>query len=429
LITREQFGGSAQEDASMNVHDFIEICDMQKFKNVENVVLKLKLFPFSLRGKAKEWLHLLPTASINSWDDLKEAFTKKYYPPVIILQNRNNILSFRQNENEHVVMAWERIKHMLRTCPSHGVNEWTILHSFYNSLNYMSRNILDSAAGAFMSKTIVEAKAILESILQNYSQWHTERAPIPSKKVNSIEDVDVVSNKMDAILVFINKQNVENVPLHELVGNSAESVDVNFVRNFGGNGYGNNKYNSYNRPPYVPNKFTTSSNVSIDLENTFRSFISTQKELNKEFISKFEKQDALFERVDQLTKEVTSLKNTIIDRKHEEIVKYFQEIIDKSWEHLHEQERVAKETIMIMDELKVEEVKILSEFKDPLFDLEKCSLHELISILQKFASDPSVNSNQAGFGSYIANHVLKEKIARYNQEAMISPKYWGCMDS
>ena len=42
----------------------------------------------------------------------------------------------------------------------------------------MSRNILDSAAGgAFMSKTIVEAKNILESILQNYSQWHTDRAP------------------------------------------------------------------------------------------------------------------------------------------------------------------------------------------------------------------------------------------------------------
>ena len=60
----------------------------------------------------------------------------------------------------------------------------------------------------------------------------------------------------------------------------------------------------------------------------------------------------------------------------------------------------------------VEEVKMLNEVKDPLLDLENCSLHELISILQKFASDPSINTNQAGFGSYIANHVLKEKIAR-----------------
>jgi hypothetical protein len=70
----------------------------------------------------------------------------------------------------------------------------------------------------------------------------------------------------------------------------------------------------------------------------------------------------------------------------------------------------------------VEEVKMLSEFKDPLLDLEKCSLHEIMSILQKFASDPSINANKAVFGSYIANHVLKEKIARYNQEAMIPTK-------
>ena len=90
LITREQFGGSAMEDASMHLHDFVEICDMQKFKNVESDVLKLKLFPFSLRGKAKEWLHSLPTDSIKTWNDLKEAYIKKYYPPVKILQNRQN---------------------------------------------------------------------------------------------------------------------------------------------------------------------------------------------------------------------------------------------------------------------------------------------------------------------------------------------------
>ena len=65
LITREQFGGSANEDASMNLHDFCEICHVQKFKNVENDILKLKLFLFSIRGKDKAWLSL-HTASINS---------------------------------------------------------------------------------------------------------------------------------------------------------------------------------------------------------------------------------------------------------------------------------------------------------------------------------------------------------------------------
>jgi hypothetical protein len=34
LIAKDQFGGSASEDVSMHLHDFCEICDMQKFKNV-----------------------------------------------------------------------------------------------------------------------------------------------------------------------------------------------------------------------------------------------------------------------------------------------------------------------------------------------------------------------------------------------------------
>ena len=79
--------------------------------------------------------------------------------------------------------------------------------------------------------------------------------------------------------------------------------------------------------------------------------------------------------------------------------------------------------MLIELEKKVEEVKMLNEFKEPLLDLDNCSLHELISILQKVASDPSINANQAGFGSYIDNHVLKEKIARYNQDTIIPSKH------
>lgn len=147
---------------------------------------------------------------------------------------------------------------------------------------------------------------------------------------------------MDTILALLNKSNVENVSLQELVGNNSENVDVNFIRNYGNSGFGSNNYNSYNKPPYVPNKYATSGNVSSDLENTIRYFISNQKELNKKFISKFEKQYSLFERVDQLGKEVSSLKSIITAQNHEETIKYCQEVMSKTWEHIYEQERVAK---------------------------------------------------------------------------------------
>ena len=59
---------------------------------------------------------------------------------------------------------------------------------------------------------------------------------------------------------------------------------------------------------------------------------------------------------------------------------------------------------------------------NPLLDLDKCSLNELICLLQKFANDPSFNVHQTGFGSFIANHVIKEKIEMYDKESMIPPK-------
>ena len=52
---------------------------------------------------------------------------------------------------------------------------------------------------------------------------------------------------------------------------------------------------------------------------------------------------------------------------------------------------------------------MLSEVHDPFINLEKCSLHELMEVLKKFASDPTCNVHQVGFGSYIASHVLQEK--------------------
>jgi hypothetical protein len=176
----------------------------------------------------------------------------------------------------------------------------------------MSRSLLDYVAGgAFTTKTVKEAKIILESMLQNHSQWHTDRAPTTtSKKVNSIEETNL-SAKIDSLLAHFNRQSLDNVPLNELVANNEESVDVNFIRNYNNNGFRNKYNNNYARPPYVPNNNYANGSNSNDLENTIRSFIATQKELNKEFIARFEKVDALCERVDKLSNEVPSLKNFV----------------------------------------------------------------------------------------------------------------------
>ena len=120
---------------------------MQKKKDVHNDVIKLKIFPFSLRDRAKTWFSSLPKNSIDSWNKCKDAYISKYFPPSKIISLRNDIMNFKQLDHEHVAQAWERMKLMIRNCPSNGLSLWMIIQIFYAGLNFASRNILDTASG------------------------------------------------------------------------------------------------------------------------------------------------------------------------------------------------------------------------------------------------------------------------------------------
>ena len=94
---------------------------------------------------------------------------------------------------------------MIRNCPTHGLNLWMIIQKNYAGLNFVSRSLLDSAAGGtFMEITLGEATKLLDNIMVNYSQWHTERST--NEKVHAIEEINVLSGKMDELMkLFANK--------------------------------------------------------------------------------------------------------------------------------------------------------------------------------------------------------------------------------
>ena len=55
LVMKDQFSGLPNEDSASHLHNFIDLCDMQRKKDVYNDIFQLKLFPFSLRDRAKTW--------------------------------------------------------------------------------------------------------------------------------------------------------------------------------------------------------------------------------------------------------------------------------------------------------------------------------------------------------------------------------------
>ena len=93
---------------------------------------------------------------------------------------------------------------------------------FYAGLNFVFRNLLDSAAGGtFMEITLGDATKLLDNIMANYSQWHTERSS--SKKVHAIEEINVLSGKMDELMKLFATKNTpldpNDMPLSSLIEN------------------------------------------------------------------------------------------------------------------------------------------------------------------------------------------------------------------
>ena len=94
----------------------------------------------------------------------------KFFPPAKTMQLRSNITGFRQEDREPLALAWERMKESVRNCPNHGMEEWLILHLFYNALNPMSKSMLDTAAGGtFMGKQVDVATKLLDDMQNNHA--------------------------------------------------------------------------------------------------------------------------------------------------------------------------------------------------------------------------------------------------------------------
>src|SRR3954468_2283091 len=139
-----------------------------------------------------------------------------------------------------------------------------VIQTFYAGLNFTSRNLLHSAVGGtFMSTTLGAATKLLDEMMTNYSQWHTERAPI-GRKVNSVEDISSLNEKVDLIMSLLTKQapiDPHDVPLNSLF--VQEQVDVNFIsiNNFNSNAYRSN-FGSNNPRPFTSNNYVNGNSNS-----------------------------------------------------------------------------------------------------------------------------------------------------------------------
>jgi hypothetical protein len=83
MVQENQFYGLPREDTSAHLQHFLELCDTIVIKNITPTSIMLRLFHFSLIGKANQWFYKEKEA-VSMWDSMWgkcfTAFLTKCFP-------------------------------------------------------------------------------------------------------------------------------------------------------------------------------------------------------------------------------------------------------------------------------------------------------------------------------------------------------------
>ena len=105
MVQQHQFTGHPRKDPNEHMGRFMRMASIVKLNGVRPEVIKLQLFPFSLRDVAASWFESLPVGSVNTWEELVEAYMSRFFPPALTSERRAEIIVFKQGEDESLYNA------------------------------------------------------------------------------------------------------------------------------------------------------------------------------------------------------------------------------------------------------------------------------------------------------------------------------------
>jgi hypothetical protein len=108
MVQQSPFCGKASEDANAHLQHFLEICSTFTIRGVTQDVVHLRLFPFSLLRKVKQWFYANKEA-VSTWEKCSNAFLTKFFPLGKTNALWKKISWFQQLTDETITEAWDRL--------------------------------------------------------------------------------------------------------------------------------------------------------------------------------------------------------------------------------------------------------------------------------------------------------------------------------
>ena len=109
MVQQNQFTGYSTEDPNAHLVQYLRIANTVKLNGVRQEVIKLQLFPFSLRDIAEIWFDSLPYGSVNTWEELMKAYFSRFLPPFLISKQRMEIPTFKLGGEEGMYTAGDEL--------------------------------------------------------------------------------------------------------------------------------------------------------------------------------------------------------------------------------------------------------------------------------------------------------------------------------
>ena len=179
------FQGFDSENPYSFIRDFEDVCSA--FIPIGSClhIICLVLFPFSLKEKVKIWFHSLSPNSIFTWEDVRNEFLNKFFPPGCTNALMPAIQNFSEKPGEPFSIVWERYKDLLHTLPHHGLDVGQIVAYFHQGLSLNNKEYIQMVcAGEFYEKSVWEAVQCFDTIAKNSQTWETNTS-LDTAKVHS----------------------------------------------------------------------------------------------------------------------------------------------------------------------------------------------------------------------------------------------------
>jgi hypothetical protein len=233
MVQTNTFLGIEGKDHYHHLQQFEQTCDCLHIEGMSDETIHWKLFPFTLKGKAREWYDWTKEKMKGDWGTLRADFCMDFYPLSKVVDLRIKIISFKQGDNESMSSSWEHFELLCKSGPDLSLQLNILLQHFYIGLNKKSRAYLNTSShGSFIHLTSSEARTILDNILANTNDGPLEEKTI-EEEIPKIDTPEPMLEASQPIAIQNIESPQEEIPLPDFIMISIMETPRNIIKRRG----------------------------------------------------------------------------------------------------------------------------------------------------------------------------------------------------